>query len=155
MSQNEEPYNFYDYFKATLNDYAQKSVPMPDSVISQVLELRDLGMPNNLKSYCYIKSKICALHFDLFDNLNGFTQHADSLFSTRDYEEILVLLNSLVNQHDLTLRAIASELNYSERHTARLIKRMYNMTLSEIYENKATLPDGANEQDQNEEDSNE
>ena len=141
LDQGEEPDDFYYYFNETLKDSSQKVISISDSLIRQVIEINNLGMPDSIKSFCYAKTKVCMLLFDLFDNLNGFSIYNDSTSKVRDHEESLVLLNSLVNQHHLTLKAIAAELHYSERHTARLIKQMYNMTLSEIYEKDITVSD--------------
>lgn len=133
LYRSEESFDFYDYFKDTLNVSAKKAINVPISLIKQAVELNSMEAPYDLRTYCNVTSTAYKFLFDIFDALNGFSSHTDTISSEQDPESLLFLLNNLVNLHEMSLRAIAAELNYSERHVARLIKQMYNMPLTEIY----------------------
>ena len=63
-----------------------------------------------------------------------------SVCDSADRIQTLVLLENLVNHPGATLADIASAINYSPRHTSRLIKETCGATLSEIRRSRQHIP---------------
>jgi len=133
LQRSNDSYDFFDYFKDTLDTSAQKAILLPMPLIQQFAELSTMEAPRNLKSYCNITATTYTLLFEMFDAINNYSSHIDMLSLEQDPENMLFKLNGLVNLHELSLKHIAAELNYSELHAARLIKQIYNSSLTEIY----------------------
>lgn len=135
LEQCDDSLNLYEYFADTLEKYSLYPLPLPNSILQKVLQMKTWGVPNSIKNYCYLHAQFSTFLFELFDNLTGFFEHSDlSLPTTHtNSEELIVLLNTMISSRNMTLSEIAEELHYSERHIARLIKQIYSMTLSEIY----------------------
>jgi AraC-like DNA-binding protein len=51
-------------------------------------------------------------------------------------QDALVLMDNMINRPDVTLAEIASTINYSQRHTARLIEKYYGTSLSQLRKDK-------------------
>jgi len=137
LSRGADAYHCYDYVEQTLLGSAMRPVSLPEEVVKQFQQFQKLHGPNSFKEYCQVKAKASVLLFDLIDLLSDAPAGSDHPLSMHDHDDTLVLLNILVNQCELPLKAIAARLNYSERQTSRLIRQMYNKSLSEIYESNS------------------
>lgn len=123
---------FYRAFEEALRQRALSPIPLPSELLTRFRAVNRADWSGSLQSYCQLKSLTSAFIFELFGVLDAFSceEHATGL--DRDREDILVLLDNLLNNRALSLQELAKRINYSERHTARLIRKHYHMSLSEL-----------------------
>ena len=79
-----------------------------------------------------LKAAAACFLSDLFHLLSPYATKTDTAPEPPCDSEVAVLLENMVNRPDITLEQIAAATNYSTRHTARLIKKIYGASLSEI-----------------------
>ena len=125
----------FAYFRSTLEQAAKKPLTMSATLSARARELSGISLSQSccsVRDVCAYKAKASALIYALFDSINGF--HADHapLRPSQDNNDRLVLLEALVNQPGRSLGEIATAIHYSPRHTARLIRSIYGMSLSEL-----------------------
>ena len=129
---------FYGYFRQTLDAFSLRALPISPELVRRVTELCRSELYDDLRGSCYLKMQASALLFTLFDSLNGFHTDSAPLHGEWDEQNRLVLLDTLVNQADRSLSDIASAIHYSPRHTARLIRRIYGVSLTELRKKRNT-----------------
>jgi AraC-like DNA-binding protein len=81
---------------------------------------------------CRLKAAAACFLSDLFHLLSPYATETGTSPEPPCDTEVAVLLENMVNRPDITLEQIAEAINYSTRHTARLIKNIYGASLSEI-----------------------
>ncbi len=123
---------FYRAFSRALETHAKHPQEASRSLIERLLALNAADWSGSLRSYCHLKAEAGAMLFTLFEDLHGYDEAKPPVGLDPDREDLHVLLDNLLNNPDLSLREIAEEINYSERHTARLIRSYYHMSLTEL-----------------------
>ena len=123
---------FYDYFCATLSRLSCRPVSVPSTLLQAVETFKKGVRTDEIGPTCYRQAEAAMLICELFSALDGFAPEGCRAVAEPDRSEDLILLENLVNLSGRSLREIAAAIHYSERHTARLIRRIYHMSLSEI-----------------------
>ena len=136
LSHCEGTTGFYEYFKNILEQNANIPIAMTRSLADKGKFLRLIGEQrrdgtNVIHDLCALKVYGSAFIYELFDAIDGYKSDAHIIQKNEDTDRT-VLLEELVNHHDLSLGEIAEEMGYSARHTARIIKRVYGCNISEI-----------------------
>lgn len=132
LEKQEGEEGFYAYFQQTLDQCALRALPIPAELSRWGAELNRAELYGAIRGSCYLKMQASALIYLLFDSLNGFRSSGMARHGECDEHNRLVLLDTLVNQADRSLSDIASAIHYSPRHTARLIHKLYGVSLSEL-----------------------
>lgn len=123
---------FYDAFEQALQRHAKRPIHIPASLLQSLRTLNEGDWSGSLRGYCRLKAAASAFLFSLFEVLDAFSSTERSTGADLEREDIQVLLDNLLQYPSLSLREIAREINYSERHTARLIQKFYQMSFSEL-----------------------
>ena len=103
---------------------------MQDEIINNVLSLYSVFDEKSYLQSIYLNSCASKVIYSLCDLL---TDDKDKSYPETD-EHLEVKIENLVNYFNISLTDIANEINYSPRHTERLIKRIYGKSLTEIRE---------------------
>lgn len=124
---------FYDYFSKTLETSSKKSIKASPRLFELFLELNTSKSGEFIKNYCRMKSVTTEIVEKLFYDINLFKN--DNAEVT--YEEINnngndIMLERLIDDTSYSIKDIARTLGYSVRHTSRLIRKKYNMTLMQF-----------------------
>jgi hypothetical protein len=136
LSRCEGTAGFYEYFKNILEQNSNIPIAMTRSLADKGRFLRVIGeqggdKTNIIHDLCALKTYGSAFIYELFDAIDGYRSEGHILQKAEDTDRT-VLLEELVNHHDLSLGEIAAEMGYSTRHTARIIKSIYGCNISEI-----------------------
>ena len=90
-------------------------------------------MPSNdIFDFCYLKREGAALIEQLTLGLRNYIPLDFTPSFERNRDDVLALLDVMVGKSEFSLSDIARHINYSPRHTARLIKQIYGDSLSSI-----------------------
>ncbi len=123
---------FFSFFHTSLNNCALKPINVPQSFIRRASEFVRGETYSAIKGECYMKMQSAALVYELFEILNHFGTATEPKGRTENECDRLILLDTLLNDPGISLYEIAEKMNYSTRHTARLIKSIYGSSISEI-----------------------
>ena len=123
---------FYSFFESSLNACALTPINISPSFIKKAIELMRGELYCAIKGECYLKMQGSAFIYELFDILNHFGTATEPKNASENESNRLVLLDTLINDSSVSLIEIAAAINYSTRHTARLIKSIYGTSISEI-----------------------
>ena len=140
LEKDEGADGFFDYFQSTLDQASLTPIAFSESLIRILPSFKPLfeDQQDYIRNYCLLSAKAAETIFTIFDDINHFFVAAQHGSPHGDRMDSLVLLESLVNNPLLRLDEIADKMNYSRRHTARLIKEMYGMTLAELRQKRNT-----------------
>jgi len=120
------------YFKNTIDATVKRPLTANAALASLAKGLTERSYADSVEGICAYKVKATTFIYELFDSLNGFHSKHQPPKVGQNEEDRLVLLETLVNQPHRRIDEIAEAINYSPRHTARLIRSIYGMSLSEI-----------------------
>lgn len=123
---------FYSFFQNALNSCALTPVGISTSLTHRATELLRSELYCIIKGECYLKMQASALIYELFDLLDQYKNAEELKGSLTADENRLILLDAIINDTERSLTDIAEAINYSPRHTARLIKSTYGCSLSEL-----------------------
>lgn len=123
---------FYDYFYGSLSRMSCRAVAITPALLRAVTAFKSMARTDEIGQTCYRQANAALLLCELFTALDGFCPDGVCAVAAPDRSEDLILLENLVNQPGRPLREIAEAIHYSERHTARLIRQIYHMSLSEL-----------------------
>ena len=140
---------FYDYFCATLARLSCRAVAVPRALTEKVMAFKAGRRTDEIGPTCYRQAEASLLICELFSALDGFSPDGLRAVAVPDRSEDLVLLENLVNLPGRSLQEIAAAVHYSERHTARLIRRIYHMSLSELRRKRREEAAGASDAEKN------
>ena len=132
LTATENPGKFHSAFLSMLSAVALKPIKAPASLPTQVDILQQRALFDSVLGICRLKAAASAFVSDLFHLLSPYAADTDASSEPPCGAEVAVLLENMVNRPDITLEKIAAAINYSTRHTARLIKKTYGVSLSEI-----------------------
>lgn len=132
LTATEAAGKFYPAFSAMLSDAAMHPMQAPASLPDQLRILQEKELYRSVLGVCRLKAAAGSLIFDLFHLLRPYGAEAETVPEPPCGAEVTVLLENLVNRPETSLEQIAAAINYSPRHTARLIKNTYGASLSEI-----------------------
>lgn len=132
LTATEAAGKFYPAFSAMLSDAAMHPMQAPASLPDQLRILQEKELYRSVLGVCRLKAAAGSLIFDLFHLLRPYGAEAETVPEPPCGAEVTVLLENMVNRPDIPLEQIAAATNYSTRHTARLIKKIYGASLSEI-----------------------
>lgn len=123
---------FYPAFATMLGAAALNPMRAPAALPGQIEILQQTDLYDSVLGICRLKAAAAALISDLFHLLRPCGAEAETMPEPPCDAEVAVLLENLINRPDISLEQIAAAINYSPRHTARLIKNTYGVSLSEI-----------------------
>lgn len=123
---------FYSFFEKVLNDYALSPINVPLSFSRRMAELSKKVSFPSIKENCYLKMQSSTLIYELFELLDRYHTAKEPHNSGVSIENRLTLLDTVINNPQCSLTDIAAAINYSPRHTARLIRTTYGCSLSEL-----------------------
>lgn len=132
LTATESAGKFYPSFAAMLGAAALNPMRAPASLPGQIEILQQTDLYNSVLGVCRLKAAVADLISDLFHLLRPYGAEEETMPEPPCGAEVTILLENLVNRPDITLEQIAAAINYSTRHTARLIKNIYGASLSEI-----------------------
>ena len=123
---------FYPAFLAMLEAAACTPLAAPTGISEYVDVFQQQALYNSVLGICQLKAAAANLICDLFQLLSPFVPEVPASPDLSCDAEVAILLENMVNRPDISLEQIAAAVNYSTRHTARLIKSIYGASLSEI-----------------------
>lgn len=132
LTATEAAGKFYPIFASILGAAALQPLKAPTSLPDQINILQQKALYDSVLGICRLKAAAGSLISDLFHLLRPYGAEAETTPEPPCDAEVAVLLENLVNRPDITLEQIAAAINYSPRHTARLIKNTYGASLSEV-----------------------
>ncbi|MBR2353786.1 MAG: AraC family ligand binding domain-containing protein, partial [Clostridia bacterium] len=132
LSEKKGKAGFFRAFEDALTQHASHPVTVPSCLLQQLVAIEQSDWSGSLKSHCRLKAEISALILSLFETLGAFESPKGPGGLEHDREDVCVLLDNLLNNRSLSLKDIAERINYSERHTARLIQQTYHMSLTQL-----------------------
>ena len=138
LAQIESPGRFHPAFLAMLKAAACMPLPAPAALGDYVDIFQQKDLYNSVLGICQLKSAAASLICDLFHLLSPFAPEVPSAPDLSCDAEVAILLENMVNRPDISLEQIAAAVNYSTRHTARLIKNIYGASLTEIRRSRKT-----------------
>ena len=116
---------FYDHFKKSIETNCLRPIKVSDDVKNCFYHFVNISDHDTIKQHCtYMLSA--------FSILTSLLTEDDSVTTRQRKEQFDILLEHYVNAPTYSLSQIAENLNYSQRHTARLIQKKYNMSLGDI-----------------------
>ncbi|MBQ8510822.1 MAG: AraC family transcriptional regulator [Clostridia bacterium] len=123
---------FYRYFSDSLTAASCRPLTLPAGLLHRFAALHGLFDSTRLRDRCLLKVTADEIIMGLFEQINGFNAGQTGVRRQMSREELHMMLESLINSPSCSLAAIARNLGYSERHTARLIKQIYGKNLNQI-----------------------
>ena len=121
--------NCHEIFMHALQEHALRPLHFPCT--------EDISLLNQDEPYrsflgiCKLKMVAAGFIYQLFAQL---VENAS--IAVPGKQDALVLMDNMINRPDVTLAEIASTINYSQRHTARLIEKYYGTSLSQLRKDK-------------------
>lgn len=131
---------FYSYFSDVINTVIGKPFPASPCLRQLIVRLAAAVPANTIQDFCVQKADAAALITAFFACINAFSNNSKAASAGCPNPDTMLLLETLVNYPTYSLRDIARQIRYSERHTARLIQKMYHMPLSELRKSTAYKP---------------
>jgi hypothetical protein len=132
LSEKKGKTGFYRAFEEALRQHSVTPVTVSSQLIRQLRTIEQADWSGSLRSHCQLKAETSSLIYALFDTLGAFESPEGIGGLDHDREDVRVLLDNLLNNREITLGEIARRINYSERHTARLIRQTYHMSLTQL-----------------------
>jgi mannose-6-phosphate isomerase-like protein (cupin superfamily)/AraC-like DNA-binding protein len=132
LAETEGAGRFYSAFLAMLEAAACTPMPAPAGLKDYVDVFQQQALYSCVLGVCRLKAAAANLVCDLFHLLSPFAPETPAVPDLSCDAEVAILLENMVNRPDISLEQIAAAINYSTRHTARLIKNIYGASLSEI-----------------------
>lgn len=123
---------FYPAFLSMLEAAAMKPLPVSFALAEYIQILQQRPLYDCVPGICKLKAAAACFLSDLFHLLSPYARDTGTAPEPPRDAELAVLLENMVNLPDIPLEQIAAATNYSTRHTARLIKKIYGASLSEI-----------------------
>lgn len=121
--------NCYDIFTQALQEHALQPMHFPCSE-----DISLLNQDEPYRSFLGIcKLKVVAAGF-IYQLLAQMVENAS--IAVHGKQDALVLMDNMIHRPDVTLAEIAETINYSQRHTARLIEKYYGASLSHLRKDK-------------------
>lgn len=132
LSAGEPAGRFHAFFRSALEELACVPMQAPANFGEYVDILQQKELYDCVPGFCRLKAAAADLVSDLFQlqPLRGPEMPVPP--EPPCDAEVAILLENMVNRPDISLERIAAVINYSTRHTARLIKSIYGASLSEI-----------------------
>ena len=127
---SKEADGFYNFFTSAFRQHALESIELQDEIINNVLSLYPVIDAKTYLQSIYLISCASKVFYALCDLL---TDDKDSCPHETD-NHLEVQIENLVNNFNMSLTDIATEINYSPRQTERLIKQIYGKSLTKIRE---------------------
>jgi AraC-like DNA-binding protein len=132
LSKDEGEGGFFGYFRDVLNRHSEMPIQMTSDFVEKSLRLRHfINGPNYIRNVCALKMLGSEFIYSLFQSLDGYSSACSVRPMMGDVDRS-VLLEELINNPSLSLGKIAEELGYSARHTARIIKKTYGCSVSQL-----------------------
>ena len=132
LERREGESGFYSFFSEALNSCSLLPISVPATLVHRVGELKNNEYYGAIKGECYLKMQGGAIVYELFESLNHFKSEEALRSTTTESDNRLILLDVLVHEPSRSLTDIAAAINYSSRHTSRLIRSIYGCSLSEL-----------------------
>ena len=139
LSEGKGKKGFYRSFEQTLLSHSLRPLHASAELFEALRALNGANWNGTPGSYCRLKYLAPAFLFALFDGLNVFDDGERATAMEHDREDTVALLDNLLNNQSLTLRDLSAKINYSERHTARMIRKQYGVSFSELRKRQRTL----------------
>ena len=118
----------YDNVKETLATKSLKPINFNTEIFDNLNRFKNLDQ----NYYCELKTSAYILINCLITSLSALKSKNNTQSKCDD---LGVLMDTLINK-GATLKEIALEINYTERHTARLINQRYGQTLTSLNKNR-------------------
>lgn len=122
----------YDSFKKLLDEKSESAInttPELVNYVSEYLKTAYDGIGREFDILC--REHILAAN--IVRELSKCLSYGESVEkASTKAEDMAVLLELLTSTYDITLAEIAGHMNYSVRHTSRLIKELYGKTYAEL-----------------------
>lgn len=130
--------SFYPYFVKSLDDNASVPLCLPRPLFHNFISYSLLSADSSIRSLCHRKLEACEVIVRLFE-LIGSDSVVRSEAAPTGFD---IVLETLIQNPEITLQEIAVRMGYSQRQLSRKIKEKYAMTFrqlrKEIKENETT-----------------
>lgn len=120
---------FYDFFTSSLDTRALKYLRTPARLVKSIEILGTGELYNTIGGMLRLKSALADAVTILFGES---TERLKDIHTVAEREDAMALIENMANDPSASLADIAETVNYSQRQTQRLIKKMYGLSLSEI-----------------------
>ncbi len=122
---------FYDHFLGLLNGLNLQPLPLPCNFRVALAEFSCATPENTIMDFCHRKLLGMRALVALLENLSAYSSYRDRVYTPKHTGAFDAALDMMLYS-ELSLGQIARQLGYSERHTARLIRRRYGDSLGAI-----------------------
>lgn len=121
---------FYDYFHSMFKQNSLKCLQVQENVVKSVFKLNNVvaETTNDCLQSIYLTS--CAAEI-LYELCSAMAENRKKWPVSENSKNIEVKIENMVNAN-MSVTDIANKINYSTRHTERLVKKIYGKSLSEI-----------------------
>lgn len=116
---------FYDHFKKSMDANCLRQIKVSDDIKNCFYSFVNISDNDTVKKHCAFMLSALAI-------LSSLLTEDDSVTHKAKQDQFDILLENYVNAPNYSLSQIADNLNYSQRQTARLIRKKYNMPLGDI-----------------------
>ena len=141
LRQGKGEEGFYRYFLGLLNGLNLKPLPVSRKLKASLEELTSAGKENTVMVFCRLKLLGLTALVSLLEAMAAASEEADTAYTPEHTGAFDAALDMMLYS-ELSLGQIARQLGYSERHTARLIRRRYGESLGRIRRKAANEEEG-------------
>ena len=132
LTRGEKQVGFYNAFRDMLEGPCLTAVQMSSGLYDNIQAIKNLIDQDDILSFCTLKKEGAAFIERLVAGLKKYLPDTFTPSHERTRNDVLALLDIMVSRCEFSLSDIAEQINYSPRHTARLIKRIYGASLSSV-----------------------
>jgi|GEM_PF-2387232 len=142
MEETDLEPKLFDYFDGVIRSCALSPRRISSVTVERLLNFKRVGESDSVLAYCEMQAEASRIIFELFNGMGGFAVGAALGQKTDAFSgaDINVVIDNLIN-YGYSLKEISDKINYSERHTARLIKDMYGESLGSIRKKRSLARD--------------
>ena len=130
LTKGQSTESVYGAFHGMIENASFLSIPMHRSFCEHIENLAGRIPCNDIFDFCYLKREGASLVDQLTLGLRNYLPSGFTPRFERNRDDVLALLDVMVGRPEFSLSDIARDINYSPRHTARLIKQIYGTSLS-------------------------
>ncbi|MBQ8402343.1 MAG: AraC family transcriptional regulator [Clostridia bacterium] len=127
---------YYHTFRKALSEGGCRAVPLEKAQAKRIKQLFTVMESSGLRDSCLRQALAYEMVFTVLDRLQGIWISEEIQETGQPEEKTNITLDWMVNDMRLSLSDIAGEMGYTTRHTARLIRQQYGMSLGDIRRNR-------------------
>ncbi len=123
---------FYKYFTEGLKNISGKALKLPKSLVCRILDYNNAPLCRNIGRHCFRKLEVGSIIVGILETVAVNEKPYDNNLNL-DFD---IMLETFVQNSEISIREMSERLGYSERQISRKIKERYGKTLTEIRRSK-------------------